>query len=419
MNHSHVLYDSDPHFIVDPISRRITNDSDTNVKLIQNDHNSERFTFDISSRYKEGHDLSLCNLVEVHFLNIESNTKRTKAGVYTIDDLQVNADDENKLVCSWVVSSNATQFVGQLNFVLRFSCVLEDGTIEYAWNTEIYSGVPVSSGIYNSSTIVEDYSDVLRAWEKELKSNQVVSLEQTVVGNTDGGVNVWKATFGDGRTSELKVKNGSRGATSLVGSIETISGSPLNFFVGKRAEYENLTVRQKENLFAIITDDTNKARYDAFIENVISGALSVGKATTADSAETAETAEKAAGDENGNSFVDNYLHKTSTLLVYSDSLGKATFNTGGDDVFVHICLQHTNVKYNIGLFHLNGSTSQESALFSSDSSNRVFSFWLRRNTNVTGEWTIEPSYDYDLGDIDDAGALITGAYYITILTERR
>ena len=100
---------------------------------MQFDHNSEVFTFELP-RYIEGHDMMQCNRVEVHYLNIDSMTKQENEGIYLVDDLTVNADDDTKITCSWLISQNATQLVGSLNFLLRFICLTED-VIDYVWNT--------------------------------------------------------------------------------------------------------------------------------------------------------------------------------------------------------------------------------------------------------------------------------------------
>lgn len=46
--------------------------------------------------------------------------------------------------------------------------------------------------------------------------------------------------------------------SGFVQTIKTINGKGLKFFVGTQAEYEALTDEDKENLFAIITNDTTK-----------------------------------------------------------------------------------------------------------------------------------------------------------------
>lgn len=165
MAHKHSVYDSDAHFIIDPITRVAKKDPNHKAMVIQHDHNSERFTFEVP-RYIEGHDMSTCNKVEVHYLNYEPKTKQEIKGVYTADDLQISPDDDSVVICSWLISSNATQLVGTLSFVVRFCCV--DGTTStYAWNTALAT-VNVSTGIDGSDAAIADYSDVLEKWKAEL-----------------------------------------------------------------------------------------------------------------------------------------------------------------------------------------------------------------------------------------------------------
>lgn len=44
--------------------------------------------------------------------------------------------------------------------------------------------------------------------------------------------------------------------TGFIQTVKTINGLPLRFFVGEQHEYDALTDEEKENLFAIITNDT-------------------------------------------------------------------------------------------------------------------------------------------------------------------
>jgi len=61
MAHIHPVYDTDSHFTINPITREIKNESSTKTRLIQYDHNSERFSFDMPKTV-EGHDMTLCNV---------------------------------------------------------------------------------------------------------------------------------------------------------------------------------------------------------------------------------------------------------------------------------------------------------------------------------------------------------------------
>lgn len=46
MEHKHSVLDGDTRFIINPTTRQIRNDSNRKIVLIQNDHNSEVFTFE-------------------------------------------------------------------------------------------------------------------------------------------------------------------------------------------------------------------------------------------------------------------------------------------------------------------------------------------------------------------------------------
>lgn len=165
MAHTHAIIDSDSRFTINPVTKQIKNESSRKTMLIQRDHNSERFSFELP-RYIEGHDMQLCNSVEVHYLNIDSASKgETKnSGLYTVDDLQVSPDDPEKVVFSWLVSENATQLVGSLNFMIQFKCVA-DGYVLYRWGTAIHTGIYVSDGINADEAHEADYLDIIEQWK--------------------------------------------------------------------------------------------------------------------------------------------------------------------------------------------------------------------------------------------------------------
>lgn len=167
--HKHPVYDTDLHLIIDPIARSIKNESGKTV-LMQNDHNSERFTFEIP-RYVDGHDMSLCNVVEVHYINVDSADKtQQNADVYPVVDVQISPDSDDIVIGSWLISSNATMYSGSLNFIFRFACVDEETSeITYQWFSDIYKDLKITKGIYNTEVVTqEDNSDVLEAWKKEV-----------------------------------------------------------------------------------------------------------------------------------------------------------------------------------------------------------------------------------------------------------
>ncbi len=177
MTHIHSVYDTDKHFVIDGITRTVKNVSETKTVVVQHDHNSERLTFELP-RYIDGHDMSTCNVVQVHYNNIDAKTLEQSKDLHEVDDLQISPDDDEVVICSWLIHSNATKHVGKLNFVIRFVCS-SDGKVDYAWNTAVCSCVTVTEGIYNTDDVAEGYSDILEQWRQ--------IIEDTVYA-TDGKV---------------------------------------------------------------------------------------------------------------------------------------------------------------------------------------------------------------------------------------
>lgn len=231
MSHLHNVYDTDVHFIIDTKTRKIIKQMEK-CSLVQNDHNSERFTFEMP-RVIEGHDVSLCDKIEIHYINLSSNSQNKNTDVYIVDDVTVSTSLNDTVIFSWLISGNATQYAGTLSFLIRFVC-LTDEIIDYAWHTEIYKSITISDGMNNSEAVVEEYSDILTKWEKELGSaNVIVSLEQTQTSVEDNGINIWTATFHDGSTRTLEVRNGSKGSQGIQGPPGIKGDTGTGFTISK------------------------------------------------------------------------------------------------------------------------------------------------------------------------------------------
>lgn len=176
MVHPHSIYDTDLHFVIDPITRQISSESGK-VVLMQNDHNSERFTFELP-RFIEGHDMSLSNEVQIHYINVDGSNKATKnTDIYTADDLQISPDGEETVIFSWLLSRNATTFAGSLSFVVRFVCYA-DTDIEYQWFTDVFDKIKINKGIYNTDVIADEYDiDIVENWKRDILASFVNSEE--------------------------------------------------------------------------------------------------------------------------------------------------------------------------------------------------------------------------------------------------
>lgn len=171
MSHIHKVIDTDTHYKIDGITRTVTNIDETKRMLVQNDHNSERFTFEIP-RFVDGHDFLECNVVQVHYINVDAAAENKSEGIYTVDDLHVKGEseeDKNIVVLSWLIDGNATKYVGTLNFAIRFSCVTGE-VVDYAWHTTPFEGILIKDGINNSEIVIKPYEDILAIWEGRFKS---------------------------------------------------------------------------------------------------------------------------------------------------------------------------------------------------------------------------------------------------------
>lgn len=179
MVHLHDVRDTDTHFIIDPVTRAIKNANSAKNTLMLGDHNSEIFTFQIPKEV-EGHDMSLCNKVEVHYIDISADKANKSADVYKVKNMRVDDKQSDTLVFSWLISGNATKYAGTLNFRIRFACVDEDGIYTYKWHTDIFKGITISDGFDNTAAVVEEYSDILAAWER-----RIVALEEGGTGSAE------------------------------------------------------------------------------------------------------------------------------------------------------------------------------------------------------------------------------------------
>lgn len=167
MAHLHEVRDMDTHFIIDPLNNMaITNANEARNNLQLGDHDSEVYTFELP-RFIEGHDMTLCNLVEVHFINAGSDKVHNSNGVFVVEDMEIADDGNDTLLFTWTVSGDGTKYAGSLNFRIKFSCI-EDGKYTYKKWSATFKGIIVADGFDNGEYIETEYADVLAAWESRL-----------------------------------------------------------------------------------------------------------------------------------------------------------------------------------------------------------------------------------------------------------
>lgn len=187
MYNTKVVSDMDTPFVIDQFTREITNKKIKKKILMQGDHDSERFTFEIP-RFIEGRDIGRCNVVQVHYINTEAGSRRHQTGIYTVTDMDVYPFVNDKMKCSWLISKNATGYQGKLSFMLRFAEVEEDGKLLYAWHTNSYDDIYIAESIEAAESIDHEYLDIIQQWKysvmEELNAYVDVATAEQVVAKT-------------------------------------------------------------------------------------------------------------------------------------------------------------------------------------------------------------------------------------------
>lgn len=166
MTHKHEIKNCAHSFRINPSDRGIYKTSPNNIILMQGDHNSVRFSFRVP-RYINGHDMSLCNKIELNYINISLDKANKTEDVYIVQDMAVDTADEKYILFSWLLSKNATKYAGTLSFLIEFLCVKEDATASYSWHTDKHT-LTMTEGMDNEETVVEAVSDVLAVWEAKV-----------------------------------------------------------------------------------------------------------------------------------------------------------------------------------------------------------------------------------------------------------
>jgi hypothetical protein len=164
--HVHPIYDVDKSLIIDVNTKNVKMDKGTHPAIAQYDHNSEYITFECD-RFVEGHDLSLCDKVEIHYINQAAVGRYSSRGVYEAVDLQVSNKDQSKVVFSWLISQKATTYAGFLSFVVSFSCN-DEGDLTYRWNTNVCNELKVGESYDYGEAVTQAYADVLEMWKRDL-----------------------------------------------------------------------------------------------------------------------------------------------------------------------------------------------------------------------------------------------------------
>lgn len=222
MNHNHNVRNDDNRFIIDGESREITNLSGHKPVLQQFDHNSEVYEFELP-RYIEGHDMSLTDLVCLHYDNTSSGTSRStrivNGGMDKIEDLAIDPENEDRIAFTWTVPRSATQQAGTLVFQFQFVCYGEDyaetGEPAYEWYSGIYSFAEIKKSLNKSQSVVIQSPDII------IKMNQQIDALEEKTADIDG-LAERTATLEDQVADLMYEKIGPMAISSFTNNVNTV-----------------------------------------------------------------------------------------------------------------------------------------------------------------------------------------------------
>lgn len=218
MAHTHDMFDTDQYFSINENTRAITYEGDGIPVITQGDRNSERFTFELP-RYIDGHDMTKCNIAQVHFVNINASDPAERiSDIYDMTDLQVDIEDDELALCTWLINANATKYVGSLNFALRFACT-NGNVVEYSWSTIPYTKIVIASTIDNTEEAASNLNYTLDA------DNPIVELEGYYSGTVQIDIQSPVTITPSASTQIVRADNGKVLGTVIVNPSSGSSGS--------------------------------------------------------------------------------------------------------------------------------------------------------------------------------------------------
>lgn len=262
MAHSHQVVDDDKRFIIDSATRTISNPATNKLILIQHDHNSEIFTFELD-KVIEGHDMTKCNCVQVHYINYAEKFREKNAGVYEITDVKTNEFNKDKIIFTWLISDYATRYAGSLQFLIKFACLDADDITTYSWHTDIYKDVTISTGIENSEIITSPLPDIIATWKEDIY-NTNYAYEAAKDHGFTGTEEEWLLSLhgADGLSAyELAVKNGYTGTEQQW--LDSFGGSLSNYATKTDVNQALTSYPTKTELNATLGSYTTNATFNA------------------------------------------------------------------------------------------------------------------------------------------------------------
>ena len=132
--------------------------------------------------------MSMCNYIQIHYENISKNKKVINKDFYTVTDLQISPDSDDRVIFSWLISESATQLAGRLKFSIRLECLSDSGATEYSWGTTDFDKISVLECVNNTDSVVIEHSDFVERMEAILPAVTAEDAGKPLVVSADGKI---------------------------------------------------------------------------------------------------------------------------------------------------------------------------------------------------------------------------------------
>ena len=205
-------------FKIDGNTRVITPPASFDNFGVESDENTNRVWFEVPLYVGDGIDLSALNL----YINYQNaNGEKDK---YIVEDA---SEMDGVLYFSWVLSRKATQYKGDITFIVCAIGTNDEGVIETEWNTTLCTG-SVLEGLEVENPIVPiETVDLI---------DQLVSLAKNSVANVENAVAQAEADIEFARQQSVSdVTNAREGALHEIqsasdGAVERLENAGLSLF---------------------------------------------------------------------------------------------------------------------------------------------------------------------------------------------
>ena len=170
--------ETEPHIIIGE-DRVISVPKELQRIAVQYDHDVETVTFDCP-RYWDDLDMSKLNIY------INYMRKDRYVGCYKATDIAVDGANSNIMHFNWKISSNVSEVVGELKFLVCIKKSDAEGYEVNHWNSELNTEMYISQGLEAEESIFDAYPDIISQWEDEVNTVKQILLDARDSGELDG-----------------------------------------------------------------------------------------------------------------------------------------------------------------------------------------------------------------------------------------